>query len=182
MSYILYYSNYCSHCKDLLYKLSKTGVKNDIHFLCIDKRKINKDGTINIIMENGGETLLYPEVKEVPSLLLVNHGNRLILGKNIFGYFTELIKKKNKPSIVVEKEPQAFSLDDQGTVKSDNYSFVDMTSDDLSAKGDGGTRQIYNYALLSDNIKIETPPETYVPDKVKNMDYNKYIENRAELK
>ena len=38
MSEILYYSNYCNHCKELLLKLSKTEKRNEMHFICIDKR------------------------------------------------------------------------------------------------------------------------------------------------
>ena len=34
-------------------------------------------------------------------------------------------------------------------IMSDNYSFLDQTSDDLSAKGDGGMRQLYNYATIN---------------------------------
>ena len=45
MSAILYYSNYCKYSKDLLMKLSKTKRKNDLHFVCIDKREQHKDGT-----------------------------------------------------------------------------------------------------------------------------------------
>ena len=38
MSTILYYSNYCEHSRKLLQSLSKTDIKKDIHFICIDKR------------------------------------------------------------------------------------------------------------------------------------------------
>ena len=52
-------------------------------------------------------------------------------------------------------------------VISDNYSFWDMSSDDLSAKGSGGLKQMYNYAVPETNSStIETPPDTYVPDKI----------------
>ena len=38
MSSILYYSNYCEKCKDLLRLIGKSDLKNDMHFVCIDKR------------------------------------------------------------------------------------------------------------------------------------------------
>ena len=39
MSYVLYYSKYCDNCKKIIHKVSKDKIKDDIHFLCIDKRK-----------------------------------------------------------------------------------------------------------------------------------------------
>jgi hypothetical protein len=42
-------------------------------------------------------------------------------------------------------------------VISDNYSFLDQSSDDLSAKGSGGLRQLYNYATIDFNQTIECP-------------------------
>ena len=49
---------------------------------------------------------------------------------------------------------------------SDNYSFLDQNPDDLSAKGSGGMRQLYNYATISHNDNISTPPEDYNPDTI----------------
>ena len=61
----------------------------------------------------------------------------------------------------------AFSLGGGGFgVASDNYSFLDQSSDDLSAKGNGGLRQQHHYSTLNQSITIETPPDEYQPDKV----------------
>ena len=49
---------------------------------------------------------------------------------------------------------------------SDSFSFWDQTSDDLSAKGNGGMRQLYNYATIDSNMRIEAPKEDYAPDKI----------------
>jgi hypothetical protein len=51
-------------------------------------------------------------------------------------------------------------------VASDSFSFWDQTSDDLSAKGNGGMRQLYNYATVDSNMRIEAPKEDYAPDKI----------------
>ena len=45
MSSILYYSNYCNNCKELLQKLAHSSIKDDIHFICIDKRVKKPNGT-----------------------------------------------------------------------------------------------------------------------------------------
>jgi hypothetical protein len=64
-------------------------------------------------------------------------------------------------------EPLAFSMNNSGFgVTSDNYSFLDQDADALSAKGNGGMRQQHHYASLDYNVNIDTPPETYQPDKI----------------
>ena len=60
-------------------------------------------------------------------------------------------------------------------VSSDNYSFWDQDSEELLAKGNGGNRQMYNYATAEFDGKIETPVDDYSPDKIdenahKNME------------
>ncbi len=90
----------------------------------------------------------------------------------------EYIHSKNK---TIQKnvsnnngEPLAFSLLGGGFgVSSDNYSFLDQGSDELSAKGNGGMRQQHHYASIQDNYNIETPPDTYSPDKMSNVSLEK---------
>jgi hypothetical protein len=36
----------------------------------------------------------------------------------------------------------------------------------LSAKGNGGMRQLYNYATIDSDIRIDAPKEDYTPDKI----------------
>jgi hypothetical protein len=44
-----------------------------------------------------------------------------------------------------------------------------MTPEELSAKGAGGRRQMYNYVPVGqDGNFIPTPPDTYRPDKIAN--------------
>ena len=54
MSSILYYSNYCDHCRNLLSILTKSNLLEKIHFLCIDKR-IVKNSKTYIVTENNEE-------------------------------------------------------------------------------------------------------------------------------
>ena len=70
MKYILYYSNFCNHCKILLMELAKSKIKNEINFLCIDRR-IKQNGKVMIILENGSQLPLPSNVVEVPSLLML---------------------------------------------------------------------------------------------------------------
>jgi hypothetical protein len=63
-------------------------------------------------------------------------------------------------------------------VASDNYSFLDQSPDELSAKGNGGMRQLYNYATIDLVDKIETPPDTYSPDKVGSVSMEQLQQKR----
>ena len=94
MSSVLYYSKYCENCKLLLYELGKSNLQNDIHFLSIDRR-IEKKGQLYIVLDNGREILLPPQIKSVPSLLLLNKGNKILVGADVLNYF--------KPKISSEK-------------------------------------------------------------------------------
>ena len=39
----------------------------------------------------------------------------------------------------------------------------------MSAKGDGGLRQMHQYAALEFNDKIDTPPDNYEPNTIGNQ-------------
>ena len=56
---------------------------------------------------------------------------------------------------------------------SDNYSYLDMSSDELSAKGSGGMRILHSFTSLDTIDKIETPPDDYEPNKVGPSDMEK---------
>jgi len=62
---------------------------------------------------------------------------------------------------------------------SDNYSYLDMSAEDLSAKGSGGLRQMHHYCTINQNDPIATPPDDYEPDKVGTVDLGKLQMQRA---
>lgn len=76
-------------------------------------------------------------------------------------------------------EPSAFSFGDQSSI-SDNFSFVGLTPDDLSAKGNGGLSQLHGMTPLNAAFMggIQTPPDDYVPNKMSEGD--KTIEQLRE--
>ena len=65
------------------------------------------------------------------------------------------------------------------TVLSDNYSYLDMSAEELSAKGNGGLRMMHNYCTINQNQTIATPPDDYEPDKVGSVDLGKLQMQRA---
>ena len=137
---ILYYSNYCKHCQKILQTLVKGNMKDKINFICIDKRTVDpKTGQIYVLLETGSKVILPPNIHSVPSLLLINKQYKVIMGDEIIQYF----------------HPQ--------------FTSYNATPEELSAKGMGGRREMYNYVSASDDINlIPTPPDTYRPDKLSN--------------
>lgn len=171
MSCIIYYSTHCDKSKAVLTALSKSQVSNDIHFLCIDKRVKSGTGAWHIVTEGGEKVLLPPQVNRVPALLLLNKGHMVLYGDQILQHFQPKNVALNNEATGFNGEPNAFALgrESMGSgfgVASDNYSFLDQTPDELSAKGNGGMRQLYNYVTIDVVDKIETPPDNYSPDKV----------------
>ena len=188
MSSIIYYSNNCDRCKSVLSALSKSRVQDDIHFLCIDKRvkAENGSGAWHIITETGERVLLPPQVNRVPALLLLNKGHMVLYGEQILQHFQPKNVALNNEATGFNGEPNSFSLGRESMggfgVASDNYSFLDQSADELSAKGNGGMRQLYNYATIDIVDKIETPPDTYSPDKVGSVSLEQLQQKRnAEI-
>jgi len=154
-------------------------MKDDIHFLCIDNRKTGNNGAVYIILENGQEIILPPNITKVPAMMLLKKSNQVIFGKDIINYL------KPKQDYVVninttDAEPDCFSINNNNFsgVASDSYSFLNQDNESMSAKGDGGLRQMHFYATLDFNDKIETPAEDYIPDKIGNVSMEKLQEQR----
>lgn len=192
MSHILYYSNYCNNCKNLLQNLAKNYNSKEIHFICVDKRLKEKEGTY-LLLEKGEKVILPPTVTNVPALLLLNRGHRVVFGNEIMDH---LVPKEGQhynqgnnnqgnnnqgPNNIMNShtEPQAFGFaGNQYGVCSDSFSFWDLNESDLSTKGEGGMRQLYNYATINWNDTIETPTDDYSPDKVGDVSLEKLQQER----
>ena len=178
MSKILYYSNYCDNCKKLLSNLSKSNVKQDIHFICIDKR-IKRDNKTYVVLEDSKQIILPNTIVSVPSLLLLNDNYRVVSGDNVYKLIEPIIQEKNHVACNFNGEPDAFMLaSGNDNVSSDNYSFLDQGTDDLSTRGNGGMRQMHNYASIGFLEKINTPPDEYTPDKVGEGDIEQLQKSR----
>jgi hypothetical protein len=161
MSLILYYSNYCEHSKKLLQTLSKSQISKEIHFICIDNR-VKENNKIYIILQNGSKIIMPDNIKQVPALLSIND-KQVYYGDSIYNYLKpkqEIITKKATSN---NMEPMAFSLGGNSSfgIISDQFSFLDISADDMTSKGNGGLRQMHNYVLLNDNMQIPTPSDDF---------------------
>ena len=160
MSSILYYSNFCEHSKKLLQTLSKSQVSKDLHFICIDKRTKGPDNKIYIVLENGQKIVMPENVTKVPALLLLNQNYAVLYGDNIYNHLKPAQEVITRQATSNNMEPMAFSLGG-GCIASDQYSFLDMDSDALNTKGDGGMRQMHNYVPLNYSDTISTPTDEF---------------------
>jgi hypothetical protein len=166
---ILYYSNYCPHSKKILKFITTSGLIDKVNAICIDKRIVNPNsGQIQIVLEDGKKLLLPPNVQGVPALLIVSKKYSAIFGDEILQYFGPYVQNKQVEATGLLGEPVGITLgQSMGNILSEQYTFYDMTPDELSAKGSGGNRQMGTYVSAShDNYSIQTPVDTYRPDKV----------------
>ena len=104
------------------------------------------------------------------SFELPNHGNRVLTGGEILTYIE--INNSQSTNPISNDEPSPFALNSNvyDNISSDKYSFLDMSDEDLSAKGTGGVRQMHNYVQMDMNPLIATPTDDYEPDKISSQD------------
>ena len=184
MSSILYYSNFCEHSKKLLQTFSKTSVSKDIHFICIDKRVKDNNGRVNIVLESGQKIIMPENVTKVPALLLLNNNYQVLYGDNIYNHFKTKQEVVTRQATSNNMEPMAFSLGGGGGfgIASDQYSFLDMDSEQLNTKGDGGLRQLHQYVRLDHVDTISTPSDdhAYNQNKPEGMTVEKLQQMRDQ--
>lgn len=168
----LYYSNYCKHSQRVLQFLVKGNLAEKLNFLCIDNReKDRSNNQVYIVLENGKKVIMPPNIQSVPSLLLVREGYRVILGDDIIQHYQIDANRETKKKISNQiHEPigtELFLSNGGMNIRSEQYTEFNLTPDELSAKGTSNRRNLYNYVSVNDDIiSIQTPPDTYQPDKV----------------
>ena len=170
---ILYYSNYCKHSQNVIQTLVKSNLTDKISFICIDKRKRDQNsGNIVIILENGDRVMMPPNIHSVPSLLLIKEQYRIIEGDSIITHLHPEIRTNKLRESNIPSEPAGYMLNSYTTgsnIMSEKFTSYSLTPDELSAKGNGERREMYNYISAQDNMNvINTPPDTYKPDKFSN--------------
>ena len=168
---ILYYSNYCVHSKKILQYLAKESLTNKLNCICIDRRTRDaKTGQIYVILENGKQLTMPPNVHSVPAMLLVKENFRVILGEEIIQYLQPKVKQNNTIATQNQGEPMGYMLNQSNngmSIVSEQFTYYNMSPEELSAKGKGAGRQMYNYVSANDETyTIPTPPDNYRPDKL----------------
>jgi len=167
----LYYSNHCKHCQKVIQFLVKNNLATKLNFLCIDQRKRDvNNNNVYIVLEDGRQVIMPPNVHSVPALLLIKENYRVILGEDIIKRYQGSVQSQTHAATQFQGEPMGVSLmaSNQGmNIVSEPYTYYNLTAEELSAKGTGGRRQMYNYVPADlEVISISTPPDTYQPDKI----------------
>jgi len=178
---ILYYSNKCKFCQKLLPYLVKAQISDKLNFICVDRRETDPQaGQEFIILENGKRTVLPPNIHRVPSLILVKKNYSSITGDEIYNYLQPLVKSD---LVINNGEPVGFIF---GGTSNNN-----VVSDTFTPYGSSLTTnlagQSQNYFSVTASSHINTPQETYKPDKIggditidsiqqqRNMDLQNYM-------
>ena len=84
---ILFYSNFCTYCKDVINRISKTSINDNIVYICVDDRNIK----------------LPPFVQAVPTIYLINE-KQIIVDENI----DKWIKSKTETAQISSGELDAY--------------------------------------------------------------------------
>jgi hypothetical protein len=162
----LYYSNLCKHSQGVIQFLVKANLAEKMSFLCIDKRR--KEGPqVMIVLENGKTVPMPPHVHSVPALVL-GKGYNVVYGEEIVRHY-QGTGGTGVARAMAATEPLGVALATAtSSFMSEPYTLYNLSPEELSSKGTGGRRQMYNYVSASHTTggAIPTPPETYRPDKV----------------
>ena len=151
--------------KDLLFELDMKNNSNNIVYVTTQHIKIKNTKT-DSYLSDGDRNKIFPPNKQTGDYVLICR----LKPKN---------KELNTAATKHNLEPLAFSVTEMNGM-SDNYSYLDMTSEELSAKGNGGTRIIHNFSLLQQNQSIETPNDDYEPNKVNEEELQKFEKQRNQ--
>jgi len=169
----LYYSNHCKHSQRVIQFLVKGNLAEKLNFICIDRRAVDPlNNQLHIILENGQKVPMPPNIQRVPALMLIRKNYQVIVGEDIIKHFHPMIEKQMNTVPDYQGEPlgvgDGLMNSNRGVnIVSEPYTFYSLTPDELSAKGTGGRRQMYNYVSANHEIlTIHTPPDNYQPDKV----------------
>lgn len=166
----LYYSKYCKHSNHILQKMNESGLHEKFIYICIDNRVL-KDNIFHITLSDGSHKQLPHIINRVP-VLLMKPNHELLSGHQILDFIKPQVNTIEDAKHIME-EPDTFDFGKDNSISgvmSDNFSFLDMSVEELSAKGNGGNRQMYNYqSLNSNNESIQTP---VLEDKKNKLGYS----------
>lgn len=180
---ILYYSSFCKHSDSIVQYIGHSKVKDDIHFLNIDNR-FHVNGDMYVKYNEKHDVPIPNQIDQVPSMLVIDNltsVQKILIGNEIKEHIFNLHKEYSNQATMFDGEPEPFAFDNYGFVVSDQFSFLDQTPDELAAKGDGGVRQMHNYASLLAQGFIETPKDEYNNtdnDNLKNINLDALIKKR----
>jgi hypothetical protein len=150
VKHLLFFSDLCNHSKETLAILKQKNLLDKVQLVCIDNRYIENNIT-HIYLDPQQTMPLPPMITCVPTLCIMPN-YEILKGGQILDYFAPMSKSIEDERKHLNTEPNSFSLGSETNgsfgVSSDSFSFWDTNSDDLTAQGNGGTRQMYTYSPI----------------------------------
>lgn len=181
--HVLYYSNYCKHSQELLKLLQKEGLINNLELINIDYRYV-KDNITYLKLPNNQSFPLPPMINCVPTLCLMPN-YEILSGSKIVNFFKPIHENIAQERETINMEPNPYCLEKETIgsygVSSDSFSFYDSNESELSASGNGGTRQMYNYASIHEKNQNESSIMTPIdvgPEKKINVSLEQLQQQR----
>jgi len=179
---IFYYSKLCPHSQKIIQFIVKHQLQSKLSCICVDKRKrdVNNNQTM-VVLENGKQVMLPPNLQSVPAVLCIKRNYVLIVGTDpILDYFktafnlgnTQLFENPYESPVnrrPQEREPTGVGFNTflgNSGIMSEQYTGYNLSPDDLSAVSSSERRPMHGYTKVGQHIVIETPEDTWRPDKV----------------
>ena len=185
---IVFYSNYCLHCNNLLNKLSKTPIHSKIFYVCVDDNKIKIPKIITrvpslylvndkrVLIENEIDTWVDGQVASIDSQNKQNVLQQPISDqiKNMENPSPHPSQNSSQNSPEPNEDIMAYHGNEMGGALSTNYSFLeDSNNSSLN----------HNFTFVGDAIPqaINTPKEFNDNNQIKSeldQQYEKMMEAR----
>tara|TARA_B100001769_G_C22051489_1_gene565210 strand:- start:664 stop:1314 length:651 start_codon:yes stop_codon:yes gene_type:complete len=143
---LLFYSNYCQNCKQIIEEIKNSPVSLSIKYICIDSESVRSK--------------LPHYINSVPALV-VGETNQIFVGNQILGWIKMTSNNNSQyaqpppppPQPKGPVGPNAWHNNEMNAF-SDMYSFIDV---DTSAQGDGGMSMVHNFEILSPELNASRP-------------------------
>ena len=101
---------------------------------------------------------------------MINDKYRLVLGEDIIKHYEPVIQNKNNEATGFNGEPTGYFFyggSPGSNIMSEKFTPYNLSPEDLSAKGSGSNRSLYNYVKSTHDVNyINAPQETYNKNKM----------------
>ena len=172
---IVFYSNYCLHCNNLLNKLSKTPIHSKIFYVCVDDKKIKIPKIItrvpSLYLVNDKRVLIETEIDawvdgQVASIQSQKKQNELQQPisdqiKNMENPSPHPSQNSNQNSPEPNGDIMAYHGNEMGGALSTSYSFLEDSNNsslnhNFTFVGDGNVQPINTPKEFNDNNQIKS--------------------------
>ena len=157
---LLFYSNYCLHSNNLINTISKTGIHNEILYICIDEKKVKVPSFITrvptIYLTKEKKILVEDDIdrwfeqRNRQNQQEQERQKQQVSQQQVGNKHQGINKEQQKPN--VEEGIMAYHGNEMGSSMSNNYSFLEE-NDNSSLN--------HNFEFLDANnsVRINTPKE-----------------------